>query len=74
LPGVGYPLETTRDERDHSNYADTTGTGTTLNVRHPHASRLIMDSLRYGVLEVHVDGFRLDLAAVRDFRRGERRA
>jgi isoamylase len=74
LPGVGYPLEATCDEPDHSNYADTTGTGTRLNVRHPHALRLIMDSLGYGVLEMRVDGFRLDLAAARYFRRGERRA
>jgi isoamylase len=50
-------------EPDHSYYADTTGTGNSLNVRHPHALQLIMDSLRYWVLEMHVDGFRFDLAA-----------
>ncbi len=44
-------------------YADVTGTGNTLNVRQPQALRLIMDSLRYWVLEMHVDGFRFDLAA-----------
>ena len=44
-------------------YMDYTGTGNTLNVRHPHALQLIMDSLRYWVLEMHVDGFRFDLAA-----------
>ncbi|HEX7035360.1 MAG TPA: glycogen debranching protein GlgX [Pseudomonadales bacterium] len=44
-------------------YFDTTGTGNSLNVRNPHALQLIMDSLRYWVLEMHVDGFRFDLAA-----------
>ena len=44
-------------------YMDYTGTGNTLNVRHPHSLQLIMDSLRYWVLEMHVDGFRFDLAA-----------
>ena len=43
-------------------YVDTTGTGNSVNVRHPHALQLIMDSLRYWVLEMHVDGFRFDLA------------
>jgi glycogen operon protein len=44
-------------------YMDYTGTGNTLNVRHPQVLKLIMDSLRYWVLEMHVDGFRFDLAA-----------
>ena len=44
-------------------YTDYTGTGNSLNVRHPHTLQLIMDSLRYWVLEMHVDGFRFDLAA-----------
>lgn len=44
-------------------YVDYTGTGNTLNVRHPHALQLIMDSLRYWAIEMHVDGFRFDLAA-----------
>jgi len=44
-------------------YMDYTGTGNSLNVRHPHALQLIMDSLRYWLLEMHVDGFRFDLAA-----------
>ena len=44
-------------------YFDYTGTGNTLNVRHPQALRLIMDSLRYWVEEMHVDGFRFDLAS-----------
>ncbi len=44
-------------------YMDYTGTGNSLNVRHPHSLQLIMDSLRYWVTEMHVDGFRFDLAA-----------
>ncbi|MBO0688866.1 MAG: glycogen debranching protein GlgX [Candidatus Dormibacteraeota bacterium] len=44
-------------------YVDYTGTGNSLNMRHPHVLQLIMDSLRYWVLEMHVDGFRFDLAA-----------
>ena len=48
---------------DKRYYRDYTGTGNTLNVGHPHALQLIMDSLRYWVTEMHVDGFRFDLAA-----------
>ena len=48
---------------DRRYYTDYTGTGNTLNVRHPHALQLIMDSLRYWILDMHVDGFRFDLAA-----------
>ncbi len=44
-------------------YYDTTGTGNSLNVGHPHTLQLIMDSLRYWVTDMHVDGFRFDLAA-----------
>src|SRR5207302_2816818 len=44
-------------------YMDYTGTGNTLNVRHPRTLQLIMDSLRYWVTDMHVDGFRFDLAA-----------
>ena len=44
-------------------YMDYTGTGNTLNVRQPHTLQLIMDSLRYWILDMHVDGFRFDLAA-----------
>jgi glycogen operon protein len=51
------------DENDRSRYVDYTGTGNTLNARHPEVLRLIMDSLRYWVTEMHVDGFRFDLAA-----------
>jgi isoamylase len=44
-------------------YLDYTGCGNSLNVRHPHALQLIMDSLRYWIVDMHVDGFRFDLAA-----------
>ncbi len=44
-------------------YMDYTGTGNSLNMRHPHSLQLVMDSLRYWVTEMHVDGFRFDLAA-----------
>ena len=44
-------------------YMDYTGTGNTLNVRHPQTLQLMMDSLRYWVLDMHVDGFRFDLAS-----------
>jgi isoamylase len=49
------------DAKQH--YYDTTGTGNSLLMRSPHVLQLIMDSLRYWVLEMHVDGFRFDLAA-----------
>jgi isoamylase len=48
---------------DPATYLDYTGCGNSLNVRHPHALQLIMDSLRYWILDMHVDGFRFDLAA-----------
>jgi isoamylase len=48
---------------DKRHYLDFTGCGNSFNVRYPHALQLIMDSLRYWVLEAHVDGFRFDLAA-----------
>jgi glycogen operon protein len=51
------------DLRDPRRYIDYTGCGNSLNVRHPHSLQLIMDSLRYWVLEMHVDGFRFDLAS-----------
>ncbi|MRH30022.1 glycogen debranching protein GlgX [Microbacterium sp. SYP-A9085] len=51
------------DENDPATYTDYTGTGNSLNVSHPHTLQLIMDSLRYWVLEMHVDGFRFDLAS-----------
>ncbi|MDN3027189.1 glycogen debranching protein GlgX [Streptomyces sp. S.PB5] len=49
--------------QDPRYYADTTGAGNTLLMRSPHVLQLIMDSLRYWVTEMHVDGFRFDLAA-----------
>src|ERR1700742_5097035 len=48
---------------DKRYYMDYTGTGNTLNVRSPHSLQLLMDSLRYWVTDMHVDGFRFDLAA-----------
>jgi isoamylase len=51
------------DPADRRHYVDYTGTGNSLNMRHPHVLQLIMDSLRYWVVDMHVDGFRFDLAA-----------
>ena len=48
---------------DPQYYTDYTGTGNSLNVRNPHSLQLIMDSLRYWATDMHVDGFRFDLAA-----------
>ncbi len=50
-------------EDDQRYYLDYTGTGNSMNVRNPHTLQLIMDSLRYWVTEMHVDGFRFDLAS-----------
>ncbi len=50
-------------EKDKRYYADFTGCGNTLNMQHPRVLQLIMDSLRYWVSEMHVDGFRFDLAS-----------
>jgi glycogen operon protein len=50
-------------EPDRRYYMDYTGTGNSLNVRHPRVLQLIMDSLRYWVTDMHVDGFRFDLAS-----------
>ncbi len=52
------------EDDDKRYYTDYTGTGNSLNAGNPHALQLIMDSLRYWVLEMHVDGFRFDLASV----------
>ena len=49
---------------DLSTYANYSGTGNTLNTNHPIVRRMILDSLRYWVEEMHVDGFRFDLAAI----------
>ncbi len=51
------------DAKEPRYYRDYTGCGNTLNMRHPRVLQLIMDSLRYWVLEMHVDGFRFDLAS-----------
>ena len=51
-------------EKDRSRYADFTGCGNTLNANQPIVRRLILDSLRYWVTEMHVDGFRFDLASI----------
>ena len=51
-------------EHDRSRYANYSGTGNTLNANHPIVRRMILDSLRYWVKEMHVDGFRFDLAAI----------
>ena len=51
-------------EEDRSQYANFTGTGNTLNANHPVVRRMIVDSLRYWVEEMHVDGFRFDLASI----------
>jgi glycogen operon protein len=51
-------------EPDRSRYADYTGCGNTLNANQPIVRRLIQDSLRYWVTEMHVDGFRFDLASI----------
>ena len=52
-----------RLEDNQRYYRDYTGTGNSLNMRNPHVLQLIMDSLRYWTMEMHVDGFRFDLAA-----------
>ena len=51
-------------EQDRSRYANYTGTGNTLNANHPVVRRMIVDCLRYWVQEMHVDGFRFDLASI----------
>ena len=60
IDNAAYYRLTAADPRFHMDY---TGTGNTLNAQHPRALQLIMDSLRYWVLEMHVDGFRFDLAS-----------
>ncbi len=51
-------------EQDRARYADYSGCGNTLNANHPVVRRMIIDSLRYWVTELHVDGFRFDLASI----------
>ena len=61
--GIDNPAYYRLMEDDQRYYMDYTGTGNSLNVRQPHSLQLIMDSLRYWVTEMHVDGFRFDLAS-----------
>ena len=61
--GLDNPSYYRLDRADPSRYVDYTGTGNSLNVQDPHVLGLIMDSLRYWIQEMHVDGFRFDLAA-----------
>jgi glycogen operon protein len=63
MRGIDNPAYYRLVDDDKRFYMDYTGTGNSLNVRHPHALQLLMDSLRYWVTEMHVDGFRFDLAA-----------
>lgn len=63
MRGIDNPSYYRLVDDDQRYYMDYTGTGNSLNVRTPHTLQLIMDSLRYWVLEMHVDGFRFDLAA-----------
>jgi glycogen operon protein len=61
--GIDNPAYYRLVDGDERYYMDFTGTGNTLNVRHPQVLMLIMDSLRYWATEMHVDGFRFDLAS-----------
>ncbi|MGN6607851.1 MAG: glycogen debranching protein GlgX [Jatrophihabitans sp.] len=61
--GIDNPAYYRLVDGDQQYYMDYTGTGNTFNVGHPHTLQLIMDSLRYWVTEMHVDGFRFDLAS-----------
>jgi isoamylase len=63
MKGIDNPAYYRLVEDDPRYYMDYTGTGNSLNVRNPHSLQLIMDSLRYWVTEMHVDGFRFDLAS-----------
>jgi glycogen operon protein len=74
--GIDNPAYYRLVDDDKRYYYDTTGTGNSLNVRHHESLRLIMDSLRYWVTHMHVDGFRFDLAAslAREFHEVDRLA
>ena len=64
LRGLDNPTYYLLDNDDRSQNANFTGTGNTLNANHPVVRRMIVDSLRYWVTEMHVDGFRFDLASI----------
>ncbi|HXX66993.1 MAG TPA: glycogen debranching protein GlgX [Polyangiaceae bacterium] len=63
LKGIDNPVYYRLVQTNHRYYFDYTGAGNSLNVRHPQTLQLIMDSLRYWATEMHVDGFRFDLAS-----------
>ena len=63
LRGIDNAVYYRLPEDDKSRYLDFTGTGNTLNMQHPATLHLVMDSLRYWAQEMHVDGFRFDLAS-----------
>ena len=71
MKGIDNPAYYRLVEADRAHYFDTTGTGNSLNVGHPAALRLILDSLRYWVSEMHIDGFRFDLATTLTRQSGE---
>jgi isoamylase len=61
--GIDNPTYYSLNPQDKRFYVDHSGTGNSLNVNHPQVLQLVMDSLRYWVTEMHVDGFRFDLAS-----------
>ena len=63
MRGIDNPAYYRLVDDDPRHYLDFTGTGNSMNMRHPHVLQLIMDSLRYWHLDLHVDGFRFDLAS-----------
>ncbi|GAB3693431.1 glycogen debranching protein GlgX [Angustibacter aerolatus] len=71
LKGIDNPSYYRLVDDERASYFDTTGTGNSLNVSHPAALQLILDSLRYWVTEMHVDGFRFDLATTLTRQGGE---